>query len=50
MEVKWVSKALSDLSRWYEFLALANQPAATRVIQASTQPPTTLITNPRIGE
>ncbi|MBA0215998.1 type II toxin-antitoxin system RelE/ParE family toxin [Pectobacterium brasiliense] len=50
MEIKWTSKALSDLARLYEFLALANQPAAKRVIQALTQSPSTLITNPRIGE
>ncbi|KHN51491.1 type II toxin-antitoxin system RelE/ParE family toxin [Pectobacterium fontis] len=50
MEVKWTSKALSDLARLYEFLALANQPAATRVIQALTQAPAILLTNPRIGE
>ncbi|EGE0680948.1 plasmid stabilization protein, partial [Escherichia coli] len=27
MELKWTSKALSDLSRLYDFLVLASKPA-----------------------
>lgn len=50
MELKWTSKALSDLARLYEFLALANKSAAARAIQALIQSPTILLTNPRIGE
>lgn len=50
MELKWTSKALSDLTRLYEFLAPENKPAATRVVQALTKAPTMLLTNPRIGE
>lgn len=50
MEVKWTSKAQSDLARLYEFLALVNKPAAIRAVQALTSTPTTLLTNPRIGE
>lgn len=50
MELKWTSKALSDLARLYEFLAPANQPAAARAVQALTKAPTILLTNPRIGE
>lgn len=50
MELKWTSKALSDLVRLYEFLAPVNQPAAARVVQSLTNAPTTLLTNPRIGE
>ena len=50
MELKWTSKALSDLTRLYEFLALANKPAAARVVQALRQAPAILLTNPRIGE
>ncbi|EAC1404761.1 plasmid stabilization protein [Escherichia coli] len=50
MELKWTSKALSDLARLYEFLALANKPAAVRAVQALTQAPTVLLANPRIGE
>lgn len=50
MEIKWTSKALSDLTRLYEFLALTNKPAAARAVQALTQAPSILLTNPRIGE
>ncbi len=50
MELKWTSKALSDLARLYEFLAPANQLAAARAVQALTKAPTILLTNPRIGE
>ena len=50
MELKWTSKALSDLARLYEFLALVNKPAAARAVQGLTQAPTILLTNPRIGE
>ncbi|HAY95392.1 type II toxin-antitoxin system RelE/ParE family toxin [Shewanella sp.] len=50
MELKWTSKALSDLARLYEFLALANKPAAARAVQALIQAPTVLLANPRIGE
>lgn len=50
MEIKWTSEALSDLARLYEFLALANKPAAARMVQLLTKAPTALLTNPRIGE
>ncbi|EGH70366.1 type II toxin-antitoxin system RelE/ParE family toxin [Pseudomonas syringae] len=50
MELKWTSKALSDIARLYEFLAAVNQPAAARTVQQLTSAPTTLRTNPRIGE
>lgn len=50
MELKWTSKALSDLVRLYEFLAPVNQLFAARVVQSLTNAPTTLLTNPRIGE
>jgi plasmid stabilization system protein ParE len=46
MELKWTSKALSDLARLYEFLAPVNKPVAVRAVQALT----ILLTNPRIGE
>ena len=49
MELKWTSKALSDLARLYEFLAPANKPAAARIVQALAAAPSTLLTNPRIG-
>lgn len=50
MELKWTSKALSDLARLYEFLAPVNKPAAAKAVQAQTKAPTILLTNPRIGE
>ncbi|SHO53787.1 type II toxin-antitoxin system RelE/ParE family toxin [Desulfopila aestuarii] len=50
MELKSTSKAFSDLTRLYEFLAPMNKPAAARAVQAPTQAPTILLTNPRIGE
>jgi plasmid stabilization system protein ParE len=50
MDLKWTSKALSDLARLHEFLAPVNKPAAAQAVQALTKAPTTLLTNPRIGE
>lgn len=50
MELKWTSKALSDIARLYEFLASVNQPAAARTVQQLTAAPTALLDNPRMGE
>lgn len=50
MELKWTSKALSDLARLFDFLAPVNKPAAARVVQALAKAPNILLTNPRIGE
>ncbi len=50
MQLKWTSKALSDLTRLYEFLALVNRAAAARTIQSLTAAPASLLANPRIGE
>ena len=50
MDLKWTSKALSDLARLYKFLAPVNKPAAARVIRSLTAAPPGLLTNPRIGE
>lgn len=50
MELKWTSKALSDLTRLYEFLAPVNQTAAAKAVQSLAKAPTRLLTNPRIGE
>lgn len=50
MELKWTSKALSDLARLYEFLAPVNKPAALRAVRALTTVPSSLLDNPRIGE
>jgi len=50
MELKWTSKALSDLARLYEFLAPANKIAAARTVQSLAAAPTNLLDKPRIGE
>lgn len=50
MQVKWTSKALSDLARLYEFLVPANKPAAARIVQSLTAAPASLLQNPRVGE
>jgi plasmid stabilization system protein ParE len=51
MELKWTSKALSDLVRLYEFLAPVNKQAAARTVQAlTTAPNEALLRNPRLGE
>lgn len=50
MELKWTSRALSDLARLYEFLALVNKPAAARTVQSLASAPANLPGNPRIGE
>ncbi len=50
MELKWTSKALSDLGRLFEFLASVNKGAAARTLQLITSAPNALLVNPRIGE
>ncbi|MHA6910241.1 type II toxin-antitoxin system RelE/ParE family toxin [Ralstonia pseudosolanacearum] len=50
MEVKWTGKAVSDITRLYEFLSQVNTPAAVRVVQSLTGAPKSLVVNPRIGE
>lgn len=50
MQLKWTSKALSDVVRLYEFLAPVNKAAAARAVQALTKAPTVLLTHPRLGE
>lgn len=50
MRIEWTSKALGDLARLYEFLALLNQSAAARLVQSLTRAPNSLVNNPRIGE
>jgi len=50
MELKWSSKAVSDLARLYDFLAPVNKPAALRAVQTLTAAPSKLLANPRIGE
>jgi plasmid stabilization system protein ParE len=50
MELKWTSKALSDLTRLFEFLAVVNRAAAARTVQSLSLAPATLLSNPRMGE
>jgi plasmid stabilization system protein ParE len=50
MELKWTSKALSDLVRLYEFLSPLNQQAAAATVQSLTTAPAKLLAQPRIGE
>jgi plasmid stabilization system protein ParE len=50
IQLKWTSKALSDLSRLHEFLAPVNQAAAARAVRALAKAPTILLSHPRIGE
>ena len=50
MELKWTSKALSDLARLYQFLAPENKQAAAKTVLSLTKTPTLLLNNPRIGE
>ena len=50
MQLKWTSKALSDLVRLHEFLAPVNKSAAARTVRSLTVAPSRLILNPRIGE
>ncbi len=50
MELKWTSKALSDLVRLYDFLAPVNKRAAARTLQSLTAAPIRLLERPRIGD
>lgn len=50
MELQWTSKAVADLARLYEFLALANKRAAAQTVQQLTVAPARLLVQPRIGE
>ncbi len=50
MEIKWTSKALSDLVRLYEFLALVDRQAAAHTVRILATAPRNLIAHPRLGE
>ena len=50
MELKWTSKAVSDLGRLYDFLAPVNRQAAARTVQSLTTAATRLLERPRLGE
>ena len=50
MQLKWTSRALSDLVRLHEFLVPVNKTAAAATVQSLTAASGRLIVNPRIGE
>ena len=50
MELKWTSKALSDLARLHEFLSSLNKQAAATTVQSLTAAPAKLMVQPRLGE
>lgn len=50
MNIKWTSKALSDLVRLYEFLAVKNKQAAAQTVRSLTAAPDRLLDQARIGE
>ncbi len=50
MELKWTSRAISDLARLHSFLAPVNKRAAARTAKSLTAAPTRLLEHPRIGE
>ncbi|KAA9387832.1 type II toxin-antitoxin system RelE/ParE family toxin [Neorhizobium galegae] len=49
MDLKWSSKAVSDLDRLHDFLAAVNAPAA-RTVQNLAAAPKKFIQHPRLGE
>ena len=50
MRIEWSGKAMSDLVRLHAFLAVANRPAAARVVKSLSNAAAGLAANPRIGE
>ncbi|WP_430489777.1 type II toxin-antitoxin system RelE/ParE family toxin (plasmid) [Salmonella enterica] len=50
MEIKWTRRALSDVSRLYDFLSRVNRQAAARTVKKLTLAPLSLQSNPHIGE
>ncbi|NVM76085.1 plasmid stabilization system protein ParE [Duganella sp. SG902] len=50
MDIFWTSKALSDLDRLHDFLALIDHHAAASAVRALVSAPDLLPANPRIGE
>lgn len=50
MELKWTSKALSDLVRLHAFLEPVNRKAAAKVIRSLSAVPVRLVEHPRLGE
>ncbi len=50
MELKWTTKALSDLVRLHEFLSPLNKQVAKSTVQSLSAAPAKLLAQPRIGE
>lgn len=50
VEIRWTSKAHSDVVRLYAFLAPLNPRAAAHAARALTKAPEVLLVHPRIGE
>jgi plasmid stabilization system protein ParE len=50
MEIRWTGKALSDVVRLYDILAIKDMAAAARVVQSVTAAPNRLLDQERIGE
>jgi plasmid stabilization system protein ParE len=50
VDLKWTTKAVSDLARLHEFLAPVDKRAAARTVLALTLAPARLLDHPRIGE
>ena len=50
MQLKWTSKASSDLVRLHEFLVKVNTQAAARTVQSLVAAPKSLLEHPYIGE
>jgi plasmid stabilization system protein ParE len=50
MDLKWTSRALSDLGRLHDFLIVANKKASARIIQSLVAAPLRLIEHPHLGE
>ncbi|WP_085782063.1 type II toxin-antitoxin system RelE/ParE family toxin [Rhizobium sp. NXC14] len=50
MEVKWTSKAVSDIVRLNDFLSPVDRRPAARTVQALTAAPARLLEQPRLGE
>ena len=50
MDLKWTSKALSGLSRLYDFLAPVNRQTAARAVRSLRATPVRLLEHPRIDE
>ena len=50
MELKWTTKALSDLVRLHEFLLPLSKQTAASTVKSLTAAPAKLLSQPRLGE